>query len=88
MKGKKAFLAKPRHKIMYPNKEEKMEIIKGAQVYPIWQMNFGSMENGGENSFSWQTKASISCILNKRMCLQWPIRKRTMIIMGIRVLPI
>ena len=55
-------------------------------VYPNWKMNFNS-KNGYKRSFSYESKASISFIPMKRMCLWCPIMKRKEIIMWIQVYP-
>ena len=55
-------------------------------VYPNWKMNFNS-KNGNKRSFSYQTKASISFIPMKRMCLWCPIMKWNEITMWILLYP-
>ena len=61
-------------------------IITWICVCPNWQMNINS-KNGWKRSFSYETKASISFISMKRMCLWCPIMKKNEIIMWIRVCP-
>ena len=63
---------------------KRMEIIMWINVYPNWEMNFNS-KNGSKGSFSYESKASISLILMRRMCLWCPIMKRKEIIMWIHV---
>ena len=46
------------------------------------------LKNGGQKSFSYGTKASMSFIPIKRMSLWFPIMKRKKNIMGIHVYPI
>ena len=55
-------------------------------VCPNWQMNINS-KNGKKRSFSYETKASISFIPMRRMCLWCQIMKIKEIIMQIRVCP-
>ena len=55
-------------------------------VYPNWNTNFNS-KIGDKRSFSYETKASISLIPKRRMCLWCPIAKRKEIIMWIDVCP-
>ena len=47
-------------------------------------MNFNS-KNGNKTSFSYETKASISVIRSRRMCLWCPIMKRKEVVMWIHV---
>ena len=57
--------------IVYPNAEnmivvpttKRIEIIIGIQVCLIPRMNVDYKESGGEKTFSYKSKASISCIL-------------------------
>ena len=51
------------------------EIIMWIYVYPNWKMNF-NYKNGNKRRFSYETKASISLIPMRRMCLWFPIMKR------------
>ena len=51
---------------------ERKEIIMWIQVYPNWKMNFSS-KNSRKRSFCYETKASISLIPIRRMCLWFPI---------------
>ena len=55
-------------------------------VYSNWKMNFDS-KNGKKICFSFETKASISFIPMKRMCLWYPIMKRIEIILWVRICP-
>ena len=59
---------------MMPNHEKK-EIIMWINVYPNWNTNFNS-KIGNKRSFSYETKASISLIPRRRMCLWRPIIKK------------
>ena len=71
MVERKAFLANPKHQYRVSQCREqgcsankkKMEIIRSIHVCFISWMNFDYKENGGKKSFSWKSKASISCIL-------------------------
>ena len=54
---------------------KKKEIIMWISVYPNWKMNFNS-KNDGKRNFSYETKASISFILIREMCLWCPIMKK------------
>ena len=63
------------------------EIIIWIHVYPNWKANFNS-KNNRNRSFSYETKASISFIPMRRMCLWCPVMKRKEIIMWIWVYPI
>ena len=65
---------------------KRKEIIMWIHVYPNWKMNFNS-KNGNKRSFSYETKASISLIPMRKMCLRHPIKKRKEIIMWIHVYP-
>ena len=65
---------------------KRKEIIICISVYPNWQTNINS-KNDRKISFSYETKASISFILMRRMCLWCPIMKRKEIIMWICVCP-
>ena len=62
------------------------EITMRIQVYPSWKMHFNS-KICNKRSFSYETKASISLIPMRRMCLWCPIMKRKEIIMWIEVYP-
>ena len=62
------------------------EIIIWIHVYPNWSMTFSS-KKGRKWNFSYETKASMSFILIKRMSLQCPIMKRKEIIIWICVYP-
>ena len=55
-------------------------------VYLIWNTNFNS-KIGNKRSFSYETKASMSLIPSRTMCLWFPIMKRKEIIMWIQVYP-
>ena len=55
-------------------------------VYPNWNTNFNS-KIGNKRSFYYETKASISLIPTRRMCLWRPIMKKKVIIMWIHVYP-
>ena len=65
---------------------ERKEIIMWIHVYPNWNTNFNS-KIGNKRSFSYETKASISLIPRRRMCLWCPITKRKGIIMWIDFYP-
>ena len=65
---------------------KRKEIAMWIDVYPNWKMNFKS-KNGNKRSFSYETKASISVIRSRRMCLWCPIMKRKEIVMWIHVYP-
>ena len=65
---------------------KKKEIIMWIHVYRNWKTNFNS-KIGNKRSFSYETKASISLIPSRRMCLWFPIMKRKEIIMWIHVYP-
>ena len=66
---------------------KRKEIITWIHVYPHWNTNFNS-KIGNKGSFSYETKASISLIPKRRMCLWCPIMKRNEIIKWIEVFPI
>ena len=61
------------------------EIITSIQICLIQRTNFDLKENGGKKSFSYETKAPISCIAKGRTCLWWPILILREIIMSIHV---
>ena len=61
---------------------KRQEIITWIDVYPNWNTNFNS-KIGNERTFSYETKASISLIPKRRMCLWCPITERKEIIMRI-----
>ena len=63
---------------------KRKEIIMWTHNYLSWKMNFNS-KNGRKRSFSYETKASISFISTRRMCLWCPIMKRREIILWIHV---
>ena len=65
---------------------KRMEITMWIHFYPNWKTNFNS-NNGNKRSFSYETNASISFILSRRMCLWCPILKRKEIIIWIHVYP-
>ena len=65
---------------------KRMEIIIWIHVYPNWKTNFNSRK-GRKGSFSDETKALISSIPMKRMCLWCPMTKKKEIIMSIHVYP-
>ena len=60
------------------------EITICIHVYPNWKTYFNS-KIGNKRSFSFETKASISLIPTRRMCLWCPIMKRKQIVMWIHV---
>ena len=62
------------------------EITRWIHVYPNWKTYFNS-KIGNKRSFSYETKASISLIPERRMCLWSPIMKTMVIIMWIHVYP-
>ena len=62
------------------------EIILWIYVYPNWKTYFNS-KICNKRSFSFETKAPISLIPMRRMCLWFPIMKRMEIIMWIHVYP-
>ena len=63
------------------------EITMWIHVYPNWKMYFNS-KIGNKRSFYYETKASISLIPTRRMCLRCPIMERKEIIIWIHVYPI
>ena len=63
---------------------KRKEIIMWIHVYPNRNMNFHSKKDN-KRSFSYDTKASISLIPMRRMCLWCPIMKRKEIIMWIHI---
>ena len=65
---------------------KRKEIIMWIHVYPNWNTNFNS-KIGKKKCFYYETKASISLIPSRRMCLWFPITKRKEIIMWIDVYP-
>ena len=62
-------------------------IIMRIHLYPNWNTNLNS-KIGNKRSFYYETKASISLIPKRRMCLGCPIMKRKEIIKWIEVFPI
>ena len=80
--------------IIQPNKEnvfmvpnhEKKEIIMWIHFFHNWKMNCNS-KSGRKRSFSYETKALISVIPMKRICLWCLIIKRKEITMWTRVYP-
>ena len=62
------------------------EITIWIHVCANWKTYFNS-KIGNKRSFSFQTKASISLILTRRMCLWFPIMKRKEINRRIHVYP-
>ena len=63
---------------------KRKEIIMWIHVYPNWKTYFNS-KIGNKRSFYYETKASISLIPTRRMCLWCPIMKRKEIVMWIHV---
>ena len=55
---------------------EKKEVYYKNPCLFHYQMSFTSKENGGNRSFSYETKASISLIPMSRMRLRCPIMKK------------
>ena len=92
--GSEFFLVKPKHQFIYPNEENQFMVPNHQKkgdyfVNPCLsssQMDFNS-KNGRKWSFSDETKASISFIPIRRMCLWCPIMKTKEIIFWIRVCP-
>ena len=70
---------------MMPNHEKKGDYYVNPSYFN-WNTNFNS-KIGNKRSFSYETKASISLIPKRRMCLWCPITKRKEIIMWIDVYP-
>ena len=66
--------------------EKNRVIIIWILVYPNWNTNFNS-KIGNKKRFSFQTKASISLIPIRRMCLWLPIMRRKEINRWIHVYP-
>ena len=56
-------------------------------VYPNWNMNLNS-KVGNKRSFSYETKASISLMPMRTMCLWCPIMKRKEILCESKFIPI
>ena len=69
-----SFIPKKRMNLLCPIIKRK-RIIKWIRIYPNWKMSFNS-KNGRKMSFSYETKASISFILIRIMCLRCPITKK------------
>ena len=65
---------------------KRKEIIMWIHVYPNWKTYFNS-KIGNKRSSSYKTKASITLIPRRRMCLWCLIMKRKEIIMWIDVYP-
>ena len=65
---------------------KRKEIIMWIHVYPNWKTYFNS-KIWNRRSFYYETKASISLIPTRRMCLWCPIMKRKEIILWIHVYP-
>ena len=65
---------------------KRKELIIWIHVYVDWKINFNS-KNGRKRCFSYETKASISFIPLRRMCLWCPIIKIKEIIMWIHFYP-
>ena len=65
---------------------KRKEIITWIHVYPNWETCF-NYKIGNKKGFYYETKASISLIPTRRMCLWFPIMKRKEIIMWIHVYP-
>ena len=65
---------------------KRKEFTTWIHVYHNWNTYFNS-RIGNKKSFSYETKASISLIPSRRMCLWFPIMKRKEIIMWIHVYP-
>ena len=66
---------------------KRKEIIMWIRVYPYWEMNFNS-KNGRKKSFRYETKASISLIPIRRMCLWYPIVEQRRLIHEFVPIPI
>ena len=62
------------------------DITMSIRVYQDWKTNF-YFKNGGNSSFSYETKALISFIPMKRLCFWCPIMKWKEMMMQIRVYP-
>ena len=92
MEGSKVFLIEPKHQFIYHNEENKLgvpinkrnEIVMWILFYPNWNANFNS-KNDRKRSFSYETKASISFLPIRRMCLWDLMTKRKVINMWILV---
>ena len=54
---------------------KRKEIITSIYVYHNWKVNFNS-KIGNKRTFSYETKASISLIPMRRMCLSCPVTKK------------
>ena len=65
---------------------KRKEIVMWIHVYHNWKTNLNSKIDN-KRSFSYETKASISLIPSRRMCLWFPIMKRKEIIMWMHVYP-
>ena len=65
---------------------KRKKIIMWIHVYPNWKTYFNS-KIGNKKGFYYETKASISLIPTREMCLWRPIMKRKEIIMWVHVFP-
>ena len=65
---------------------KRKEIIIWIHVYPNWKTHFNS-KTGNKRCFYYETKASISLIPTRRICLRCPIMERKEIIIWIHVYP-
>ena len=72
--------------LWYPIMKRK-DIIMWIHVYPNWNMNFNS-KISNKGSFYCKTKASISLIPIRKMCLWFPIMERKEIICESMFIPI
>ena len=66
---------------------KRMEIIMWIHVHPNWKTNFNSKNSRNRRSFFFETKALISLIPMRIMCLWCPILKRKEIIIWIHIYP-
>ena len=66
---------------------ERNEIVTWIQVYANWKMNFSS-KNGRKRSFCYESKASMSLIAIRRMCLWFPITGQRRFIREFMLIPI
>ena len=74
---------KEENMFMMPNHEKKKDYYVNRS-FPNWNTNFNS-KIGNKRTSSYETKASISLIPKRRMCLWSPITEKKVIILWIHV---
>ena len=85
IKASKSFIRMRRVRLLCPIMKRK-KIMMWIYIYPNWKSNFNS-ENYKKRCFSFETKALISFIPMRRICLWCPILKKMRLLCEFMFIP-